>query len=117
MYNQHTREMAITRHRSLVERGGKKALLETLRTPKKNIRKNPIFTHVKQRFEHIDFQQSYSTISYKVIKATSINTFYIYINISWSRLRREKSSSQSDCEGGQDDDGSSLDGPPRSFHK
>jgi len=30
MYNQHTRGMATTRHRSLVERGGGKALLETL---------------------------------------------------------------------------------------
>ena len=30
MYNQHTRGMATTRHRSPVERGGKKALLETL---------------------------------------------------------------------------------------
>ena len=33
MYNQHTREMATTRHRSLVKRGGRKALLETLHTP------------------------------------------------------------------------------------
>ena len=30
MYNQHTREMATTRHRSPVERGGKNSLLETL---------------------------------------------------------------------------------------
>jgi len=35
MYNQHTRGMATTRHRSLVERGGRKALLETLHTQKK----------------------------------------------------------------------------------
>jgi len=34
MYNQHTRGMATSRHRSLVERGGRKALLETLHTPK-----------------------------------------------------------------------------------
>jgi len=39
MYNQHTRGMATTRHRSLVERGGKKALLEALHTQKKNTRK------------------------------------------------------------------------------
>ena len=32
MYNQHTKGMETTRHRSLVERGGRKALLETLRT-------------------------------------------------------------------------------------
>ena len=35
MYDQHTRGMETTRHRSLVERGGRKALLETLQTPKK----------------------------------------------------------------------------------
>ena len=55
MYNQHTRWMATTRHRSLVERGGRKALLETLHTqPKKtekNVRKKPIFTNLKKRFE------------------------------------------------------------------
>jgi len=43
MYNQHTRGMETTRHRSLVERGGRKALLETLHTHKhththKNVR-------------------------------------------------------------------------------
>jgi len=32
MYNQHTRGIETTRHRSLVERGGRKALLETLHT-------------------------------------------------------------------------------------
>jgi len=60
MYNQHTRGMATTRHKSLVERGrlGRKALLETLQTPKKksqekNVRKKPIFTNLKKRFEHI----------------------------------------------------------------
>jgi len=35
MYNQHTRGMATTRHRSLVEKGGRKALLEALHTKKK----------------------------------------------------------------------------------
>jgi len=35
MYNQHTRGMETTRHRSLVERGGRKALLETLHTQNK----------------------------------------------------------------------------------
>ena len=58
MYNQHTRGMATTRHRSLVERGGRKALLETLHThtqkkQKKNVRKKPIFTNLKKIFEHI----------------------------------------------------------------
>ena len=32
IYNQHIRGMATTRHRSLVERGRRKALLETLHT-------------------------------------------------------------------------------------
>ena len=59
MYNQHTRGMATTRHRSLVERGGKKALLETLHThqikkQKKIVRKKPMFTNLKKRFEHIE---------------------------------------------------------------
>ena len=54
MYNQHTRGMATTRHRSLVERGGRKALLETLHTPKNKCQKKPIFTNLKKRFEHIE---------------------------------------------------------------
>jgi len=60
MYNQHTRGIVTTRHRSLVERGGRKALLETLHTHthkknrKKNVRKKPIFTNFKKRFEHIE---------------------------------------------------------------
>jgi len=46
MYNQHTKGMATSSHRSLVEGGGRKALLETLRTHKtkrkrkRNVRKN-----------------------------------------------------------------------------
>jgi len=48
MYNQHTRGMATTRHRSLVERGGRKAfvkdkdLAHTQKRKKrgKNVRKN-----------------------------------------------------------------------------
>ena len=41
MYNQHTRGMATTRHRSLVESVGRKALLETLHTQiHKNLKKN-----------------------------------------------------------------------------
>jgi len=45
--------MATTRHRSLVTRGGRKVLLETLYTPKKNQEKS-IFTNLKKRFEHIE---------------------------------------------------------------
>jgi len=54
MYNQHRRGMETTKHRSLVERGGRKALLETLQQQKKNVRKNPIFTNLKKTFEHIE---------------------------------------------------------------
>jgi len=54
MYNQHTTGMATTRHRSAVERGGRKGLLETLHTHKKKNKKNSIFTNLKKRFEHIE---------------------------------------------------------------
>ena len=49
--------MATTRHRSLVERGGRKALLETLQTHKnknKKCQKKPTFKNLKKRFEHIE---------------------------------------------------------------
>jgi len=46
--------MATTRHRSLVERGGRKALLETLHTHTKKMSKKPIFTNLKKGFEHIE---------------------------------------------------------------
>ena len=55
MYHQHTRGMATTRLLCLVERGGKKALLETLQQQrKKNVRKKPIFTNPKKILEHIE---------------------------------------------------------------
>jgi len=53
IYNQHTRGIATTRHRSLVERGGRKTFLKTLHTQKR-IQENPIFTNLKKRFEHIE---------------------------------------------------------------
>jgi len=49
MYNQHTRGMATTRHRSLVERGGRKTLLKTLYTKGEKCHKNPISTNLKQK--------------------------------------------------------------------
>jgi len=51
MYNQHTRGMETTRHRSLVERGGRKALLETLHTHThtKNSETKQIFTDLKEK--------------------------------------------------------------------
>ena len=54
MYNQHTRGMATTRHRSLVERGGRKAFLETLYTQIKKCQKKPIFMNLKKRFKHLE---------------------------------------------------------------
>jgi len=43
MYNQHTRGMATTRHRSLVERGRRNAFVRDkgLAHQKKNVRENP----------------------------------------------------------------------------
>ena len=55
MYNQHARGMATTRHRSLVERGRRKAfvrdkgLAHTKRQKGKKMSENPIFTNVKKR--------------------------------------------------------------------
>jgi len=51
--------MATTRHRSLVERDGRKALLEALHTQtkkiqKKIVKKNPIFSNLKKWFEQIE---------------------------------------------------------------
>jgi len=59
MYNLHTRGIATTRHKSLVERGGKKALLETLHTHKKQNRKKTCgrktdIHESHQKFEHIE---------------------------------------------------------------
>jgi len=39
MYNQHTREMTTTRHRSLVERGGRKAFVQDKGLAHKRIQK------------------------------------------------------------------------------
>ena len=52
MYNQHTKGMATNRHRSLVERGGNKAVL-TLHKQKKS-QKKTIFNNLKKTFEHIE---------------------------------------------------------------
>jgi len=54
MYNQHTTGMETTRHRSLGERGRRKALLETLHKPKKKCQETPIFTNLMKRFKHIE---------------------------------------------------------------
>jgi len=75
MYNQHARGMATARHRSLVEKGGRKALLETLHTQKKKCQKSPIFTNLKEKMRaHRASSKAFvgNRISYEVIKAISI---------------------------------------------
>jgi len=65
MYNQHKIGMETTRHRSLVERGGRKALLETFHThthtqKKKKIRNKPDIHESKIKDSGTySFQQSY----------------------------------------------------------
>jgi len=54
MYNQHTRGVATTRHRSLVQRGQRKAFdrdqgLAHQKKREKYFRENPIFTNLKKR--------------------------------------------------------------------
>jgi len=49
MYNQHTKGMATTRHRSLVDRGGRRALLETLHTRKKDMSGKPDIHESKEK--------------------------------------------------------------------
>jgi len=49
MYNQHTRGMATTRHRSLVEGDGRKALLETLHTHTQNKSDKPDIHESKEK--------------------------------------------------------------------
>jgi len=77
MYNQHMRGMATTRYRSLVERGERKALLETLHTNQKKKCQKKIDIHESQEKIRVHRASSKATrlmtISYDVIKATSIN--------------------------------------------
>jgi len=59
MYNQHTRGITTTRHRSLVERDRRKAFVQlrdkspahTKKKGEKNVRKNRIFTNLKKRIQ------------------------------------------------------------------
>jgi len=59
MCNQHTRGMATARHRSLIERGVRKAFDrdKDLAHTKNNVRKNPIFTNLKK---NIPAQRAFS---------------------------------------------------------
>jgi len=60
MYNQHTREMATTRHRSLLERGGRKALIETLHTHRKKCQEKSNI-HETETEEEIRAHRAYYT--------------------------------------------------------
>ena len=71
MYHQHTRGMATTRHRSLAERGGRKALLEILHTKKKCQKKTDV--HESKEKIRAHRASSKATSSYDAINATSIN--------------------------------------------
>ena len=51
MYNQHTRGMETPRRRSLVERGGRKALLETLQTQKNKFQKKTDIHEFKDKIQ------------------------------------------------------------------
>ena len=82
MYNQHTRGISTTRHRNLVEKGGRKAFVRDkglAHTPKrkkenKNSRKPQIFTNLKKKIRaHRASSKATRLFFYKVIKATSIN--------------------------------------------
>jgi len=75
MYNQHTRGIETTRH-SLVERGRRKALLETLHTQKKKIQKKQTFTNLKKRFEHIELPANLLDYFLRSNKATSIKKIH-----------------------------------------
>ena len=52
MYNKHTRGMATTRHRSLVERSGRKAFVRDkgLTHKKRNVRKKPDIHESKAKY-------------------------------------------------------------------
>jgi len=81
MYNQHIRGMETTRHRSLVERGRRKALLETLHThthsKQKYVRKKPIFTNLKKRFEHIELPAKLLDYFLRINKKNINQPFYL----------------------------------------
>jgi len=60
MYNQHTRGMETTRHRSLAEGSGRKVLLETLHTHKKKMsEKTDIHESKRKDSSTSSFQQRY----------------------------------------------------------
>jgi len=73
MYNQHPRGMATTRHMSLVERGGRKALLENLHTKKKQCQEKTDIPKSKGKDSSRASSKATRLFFIKVIKETSIN--------------------------------------------
>jgi len=71
MYNQHTRGMATTRHRSLVERGGRKALLETLHTNTK--KKMSEKTDIHESKENVRAHRASSKATFLQSNKSNIN--------------------------------------------
>jgi len=88
MYNQHTRGMATTRNRSLVERGGRKALLETLHTHKKKLSGKTDVHESKEKIRaHIASSKAARLFhSDEVIQATSINRVVTSISVVLSKF-------------------------------
>jgi len=87
MFNQHTRGMATTRHRSLVERGGRKALFKILHPRKKKCQENPILTNLKKRFEHIELPAKlldYFLLSNKINinQSQAISVCYCHLSLT-----------------------------------
>ena len=82
MYNQNTRGMATTRHRSLVERGGRKVFVRDkgpAHTKKKNVRKKPIIANLKKRIRaHRVSSKATRIFFHEVIKAISINKLHAH---------------------------------------
>jgi hypothetical protein len=84
MYNQHTREMATTRHGSLVERGGRKAFVRDKGLAQKKKRKQKmsekpdIQESRKKGFEHIELPAKLLDYFLRSNKS-NINQLYIYI--------------------------------------
>ena len=69
MYNQYTGGMTTAGNRGPIERGGRKAVLGTLRT-KKNVRKKPIFTNLKKK---IRAHRAYTKVVRLFLNKNNIN--------------------------------------------
>jgi len=77
MYNQHTRGMETTRHRSLVERGGRKALLETLHTHKK--KKCQTKTNIHESKEKIPAHRASAKLLHYFLRKQHQSILYMYV--------------------------------------